>query len=54
MFLKLVLDKYQFENKDVWNVDETGVQTVQRPNKIVAEKGWCQVGKATSEEEDKP
>lgn len=48
--LKSVLEKYKFENKDIWNVDETGVQTVQRPNKIVAEKGVRQVGKATSAE----
>jgi hypothetical protein len=30
--------------------DETGVKTVQRPSKIVAEKGTRQVGKATSAE----
>ncbi|XP_046666483.1 MFS-type transporter clz9-like [Homalodisca vitripennis] len=35
---------------DIWNIDETGVQTVQRPNKIVAQKGVRQVGKATSAE----
>lgn len=48
--LQSVLDKHKFENKDVWNVDETSVQTVQRPNKIVAEKGTRQVAKATSAE----
>lgn len=48
--LKCTLEKYKFENKDIWNVDETGVQTVQRPNKIVAEKGVHQVGKVTSAE----
>lgn len=26
--LKIILEKYKFENKDIWNVDETGVQTV--------------------------
>lgn len=44
------MEKYKFENKDIWSVDETGVQTVQRPNKIVAEKGVRQVGKVTSAE----
>lgn len=48
--LKAVFDRYKFQSKDVWNADETGVQTVQRPSKIVAEKGARQVGKATSAE----
>lgn len=48
--LKCVLEKYKFKNNDIWNVDETGVQTVQKPNKIVAEKGVRQVGKVTSAE----
>lgn len=48
--LKTVLEKYNFERKDIWNSDETGVQTVQRPSKIVAEKGVRQVAKATSAE----
>lgn len=48
--LKLVLDKYQFAIKDVWNADERVVKTVQQPSKIVAEKGRCQIGKATSTE----
>lgn len=43
--LKTVLEKYNFERKDIWNSDETGVQTVQRPSKIVAEKGVRQVAK---------
>lgn len=48
--LKKVYDKYKFQSKDVWNVDETGVQTVQRPSKILAQKGVRQVAKATSAE----
>lgn len=48
--LKCVLDKYKFEGKDIWNTDETGIHTVQRPGKIVAEKGARQVAKATSAE----
>ena len=34
----------------MWNLDETGVTTVQRPCKIMAEKGVKQVGSATSAE----
>jgi hypothetical protein len=34
----------------VWNVDETGVSTVQRPTKILATKGARQVSKMTSGE----
>lgn len=48
--LRTVLEKHKFQSKDIWNVDETGVQTVQRPSKIVAEKGARQVGKTTSAE----
>lgn len=48
--LKKVLELYKLEAKDIWNVDETGCQNVQRPSKIVAQKGSRQVGKATSAE----
>lgn len=48
--LRTVLEKHRFQSKDIWNVDDTGVQTVQRPSKIVAEKGARQVGKTTSAE----
>lgn len=43
-------DKYGFRCHQVWNLDETGVTTVQRPCKIIAEKGVKQVGSATSAE----
>jgi len=42
--------KHNFEGHRVWNVDETGVTTVQKPKKIVAEKGKKQVGRSTSGE----
>lgn len=45
-----VIDRYKFQPKDIWNMDETGVTTVQRPNKIVAQKGIKQVGAVTSAE----
>ena len=37
-FYKLaeVVDRYKFTPNDIWNVDETGVSTVQKPNKVVA------------------
>ncbi|KAJ7998995.1 hypothetical protein DPEC_G00210790 [Dallia pectoralis] len=31
-----VLDKNKFEGKDIWNMDETGVTTVQEPENYVA------------------
>ncbi|KMQ88629.1 tigger transposable element-derived protein 6-like protein [Lasius niger] len=43
-------EKYKFGPQDVWNIDETGVTTVQKPSKIIASKGMKQVGAATSGE----
>jgi len=43
-------EKYKFGSQDVWNIDETGVTTVQKPSKIIASKGMKQVGAATSGE----
>ena len=34
-----VMDRYKFTPNDIWNVDETGISTVQKPNKVVALKG---------------
>lgn len=48
--LRTVLENHKFQSKDIWNLDKTGVQTVQRPSKIEAEKGARQVGKTTSAE----
>ncbi|XP_046615411.1 MFS-type transporter clz9-like [Neodiprion virginianus] len=42
-----IIDRYKFEPKDIWNMDETGVTTVQKPSKIVAQKGTKQVGAVT-------
>ena len=45
-----VLERYNFKPSRIWNVDETGITTVQKPKKIVAEKGIKQVGAVTSAE----
>lgn len=48
--LSKVIDENVFEPHNVYNVDETGVTTVQNPSKIIAEKGKKQVGAVTSTE----
>jgi len=48
--LKAVRERYKFEAKDVWNVDETGCTTVQKPPKVIAQTGVKQVGAITSSE----
>ena len=48
--LAQVLNKYKFKPYEIYNVDETGVTTVQRPDHIVASKGVKQVGAVTSAE----
>ena len=45
-----VIDRYKFTPNDIWNADETGVSTVQKPNKVVALKCVKQVGSITSSE----
>ena len=51
-FTKLseVLELYNFQAKNIWNVDESGISTVQKPRTIVAPKGTKQVGAITSAE----
>lgn len=48
--LKTVLDRLKIESCDMWNVDETGITTVQRPDKVVARRGFKQIGRITSAE----
>lgn len=48
--LKKVLDRLKIESCDIWNVDETGITTVQRPDKVVARRGFKQIGRITSAE----
>jgi len=45
-----VMDRHHFEACDIWNFDETGVTTVQKPKKVVTTKGIKQVGAITSAE----
>lgn len=48
--LAIVKDRHHFEASDIWNVDATGIKTVQRPERIVARKGVKQIGSITSAE----
>ena len=48
-----VLDAGGYGPMSVWNMDETGVSTVQTPGKIVASRGVKRVGKVTSAERGK-
>ncbi|KAJ8376193.1 hypothetical protein SKAU_G00067730 [Synaphobranchus kaupii] len=45
-----VLEREHLQAKDIWNVDKTGVTTVQVPEKVVATKGTKQIGAMTSGE----
>lgn len=46
--LETVMDKYKFPASRIFNVDETGISTVQKPPSIIGPKGQKQVGSATS------
>ena len=48
-----VMDRYKFTPDDIRNVDETGVSTVQKPNKVVALKGVKQVASIRSSEQSR-
>lgn len=48
--LATVMERHKFEPENIYNVDETGVTTVQTPDHIVATKGKKQVGALTSQE----
>nr|CAI5833928.1 unnamed protein product [Callosobruchus analis] len=45
--LQIVMDHDHFEPQDIYNVDETGVTTVQKPGRAVARRGTRQVGALT-------
>ena len=49
--LHSVLTKYNFSPNDIWNVDETGITTVQVPEHVLAGRGERQVGSVTSAEQ---
>lgn len=42
------MDKHKFTSARIFNADETGITTVQRPNKIYVERGQTRVGYLTS------
>lgn len=48
--LCLLMSKHKFKTNDIYNVDETGISTVQRNSRILAIRGLKQVGKCTSGE----
>ncbi|KAB0795832.1 hypothetical protein PPYR_09893, partial [Photinus pyralis] len=48
--LASVMDRFHFEPQNTYNVDETGITTVQKPSKVIAKKGTKQVGSITSQE----
>ena len=48
--LASVFDKYNFEGRQIFNVDETRVTTVQIPNRVVTANGTKRVGVINSAE----
>ena len=48
--LEEVMQRHKFGPHQIYNVDETGVTTVHRPDKVVASRGSKQVGQVTSGE----
>ncbi|XP_004207216.3 uncharacterized protein LOC101237152 [Hydra vulgaris] len=48
--LKDVRLRHKFQPQNIYNVDETGLTTVQKPVKVIAKKGDKQVGRITSAE----
>lgn len=47
---KTVLDRLKIGPNDIWNMDETGITTVQRPERIVARRNFKQIGRIVSSE----
>ena len=45
-----VMDEHKFKCQDIYNVDETGCTSVQKPGNVVAAQGVRQVGLMTSGE----
>ena len=48
--LKLVLNRHNFQPLDIWNMDETGITTVRKPDRIIGRDGTKQIGAITSAE----
>lgn len=51
--LDTVLTTHKFAPNRIYNMDETGIATVQKPGKILASQGQKQVGGVTSWERGK-
>ena len=51
--LSNLLESTQVTANNIWNMDETGVTTVQKTGKIIARRGMKRVGAMTSEERGK-
>lgn len=45
--LKSVIDRFRFLAHCIWNMDETGITTVQTPNRVIARRGVKQIGRVT-------
>ncbi|XP_039905853.1 uncharacterized protein LOC120745201 [Simochromis diagramma] len=45
-----VLKRHTLTANDIWNIDETGITTVQTPDRVIAKRGTKQVGAMTSAE----
>lgn len=48
--LRTVYERYKLGPEAIYNIDETGLTTVQRTQRVIAPKGTKQVGQATSAE----
>lgn len=48
--LKELMDKYHFATQNIYNMDETGVTTVQVPDRVVARRDIKQVGRIVAAE----
>lgn len=48
--LQVVMDRDHFEPQNIYNADETGITTVQKPDRVIARRGTRQVGSITSAE----
>ncbi|XP_054709346.1 uncharacterized protein LOC129219051 [Uloborus diversus] len=46
--LKIVFNRFKLTAHDVWNMNETGVTTVQKPDRVVARRGFKQIGRVIS------
>jgi hypothetical protein len=51
--LKNVLDRLRVGPRDIWNMNETGVTTVQTPDRVTARRACKEIGKLVSAEHGK-